>query len=192
MSLSAHATKRSTVIVRRHINGRYVHSLSRTTGRVYSSPLRRPTHDGTARAYSCARFSSSSSSSFDEQQNGERGSFQGHDGDMDIFAAVALLHYTPLGGEAAFGASDEVLVLKRTVIESDPWSGHLAFPGGKREPNDETLLHTVVREVQEETSVMLAPEEGIELPLSYASNYRYIFYIFPRGRSESMDSSMTD
>src|SRR5690606_36119637 len=40
--------------------------------------------------------------------------------------------------------------------ESDPWSGHIALPGGRRHPEDEDLLATAMRETAEETAVPLA------------------------------------
>jgi 8-oxo-dGTP pyrophosphatase MutT (NUDIX family) len=49
----------------------------------------------------------------------------------------------------------EVLLIKRADRIGDPWSGHLAFPGGKREPFDASLFATSVRETQEEVGLAL-------------------------------------
>lgn len=50
---------------------------------------------------------------------------------------------------------DQLLVIRRTERAGDPWSGHLALPGGRREPGDADLLHTAIRETAEETGVVL-------------------------------------
>lgn len=50
---------------------------------------------------------------------------------------------------------DQLLVIRRTERSGDPWSGHLALPGGRRELSDIDLLHTAIRETAEETGVML-------------------------------------
>src|SRR5690606_242651 len=50
----------------------------------------------------------------------------------------------------------ELLLIKRAEHESDPWSGHIALPGGRRHPEDEDLLATAMRETAEETAVPLA------------------------------------
>jgi 8-oxo-dGTP pyrophosphatase MutT (NUDIX family) len=47
----------------------------------------------------------------------------------------------------------ELLLIKRAERESDPWSGHVALPGGRREPADEDLIATAFRETAEETGV---------------------------------------
>ena len=31
-----------------------------------------------------------------------------------------------------------ILMIQRATREGDPWSGHMAFPGGKFEPQDES------------------------------------------------------
>lgn len=49
----------------------------------------------------------------------------------------------------------ELLLIQRAEMESDPWSGHMAFPGGRREPEDPSLLDTAMRETLEETAVDL-------------------------------------
>ncbi len=49
----------------------------------------------------------------------------------------------------------ELLFIKRAEAFGDPWSGHMAFPGGRYEPQDESLLHTAVRETREETAIDL-------------------------------------
>ncbi|WP_413289321.1 NUDIX hydrolase [Bdellovibrio sp. HCB337] len=49
----------------------------------------------------------------------------------------------------------EVLFIKRALNPSDNWSGHLAFPGGKKDETDASLLDACVREVREEVGVIL-------------------------------------
>ncbi len=49
----------------------------------------------------------------------------------------------------------EVFLVKRVESTSDPWSGNIALPGGKRTPNDKDLKQAVVRETLEETSIDL-------------------------------------
>ena len=49
----------------------------------------------------------------------------------------------------------ELLLVKRAEVPGDPWSGDMAFPGGKRGPDDNDLIETVTREVYEETNIDL-------------------------------------
>lgn len=49
----------------------------------------------------------------------------------------------------------DVLLVKRVENSGDPWSGQMAFPGGKRDPKDQNLKQTVVRETLEETNINL-------------------------------------
>lgn len=48
-----------------------------------------------------------------------------------------------------------VLLVKRVENLGDPWSGQMAFPGGKRIEKDQDLKQTVVREIREETDIDL-------------------------------------
>jgi len=50
----------------------------------------------------------------------------------------------------------ELLMIKRAEAEGDPWSGHIACPGGRMEPDDQDLAVTAVRETWEETGVDVA------------------------------------
>jgi ADP-ribose pyrophosphatase YjhB (NUDIX family) len=49
----------------------------------------------------------------------------------------------------------EALFVKRVERSTDPWSGQISLPGGKREIKDKSLRDTVVRETLEETSIDL-------------------------------------
>ena len=49
----------------------------------------------------------------------------------------------------------ELLLVKRTVVQGDPWSGDMAFPGGKRTAQDKSIFDTIKREVYEETNIDL-------------------------------------
>lgn len=49
----------------------------------------------------------------------------------------------------------ELLFIKRAELERDPWSGHVAFPGGRVEPADTSLEMTAMRETFEELALDL-------------------------------------
>lgn len=56
----------------------------------------------------------------------------------------------------------ELLLIKRSERDDDPWSGHVALPGGRFDPTDATLQDTAIRETREETGIDLA-RDGIVL-----------------------------
>jgi len=64
-------------------------------------------------------------------------------------AAVALIIRAGAGGEP------ELLFIKRAEYPADPWSGQVAFPGGREESDDPTLADTAIRETREETGIDL-------------------------------------
>ncbi|NNF26484.1 MAG: CoA pyrophosphatase [Gemmatimonadetes bacterium] len=71
-------------------------------------------------------------------------------------ASVALVLRPPsVHNEPALASAAELLVIRRAVHERDPWSGHMALPGGRMQHEDEDLLATAVRETMEETAVDL-------------------------------------
>ncbi|MGB0383441.1 MAG: NUDIX hydrolase [Ardenticatenaceae bacterium] len=57
-----------------------------------------------------------------------------------------------------FHEQDDTLRLcvgRRAVYEGDPWSGQMAFPGGKAESEDQTFHDIAMREVFEESGLRL-------------------------------------
>jgi 8-oxo-dGTP pyrophosphatase MutT (NUDIX family) len=66
-------------------------------------------------------------------------------------AAVALLLREGAGRCAA-----ELLLIRRATREGDPWSGHVALPGGRADPADRDTVHTATRETHEEVGIDLA------------------------------------
>ncbi len=66
-----------------------------------------------------------------------------------IWAAVAVLIVPD---------PDAILLIRRADRAGDPWSGHIALPGGRRESTDIDLLGTAIRESHEEVGVELDPE----------------------------------
>jgi 8-oxo-dGTP pyrophosphatase MutT (NUDIX family) len=50
-------------------------------------------------------------------------------------------------------------MIRRADREGDPWSGQMAFPGGRMEPDDENSLATARRETEEEIGLHLGSKE---------------------------------
>ena len=48
-----------------------------------------------------------------------------------------------------------VLVIRRSEHPNDPWSGHMAMPGGRKDPGDPTPRHAAEREAFEEVGIDL-------------------------------------
>jgi 8-oxo-dGTP pyrophosphatase MutT (NUDIX family) len=48
-----------------------------------------------------------------------------------------------------------ILMIKRAEREGDPWSGHMAFPGGRMDPEDINGYAVAVRETEEEVGLSL-------------------------------------
>lgn len=68
-------------------------------------------------------------------------------------AAVAVILF---GGDGL-----EILYVRRTFNPMDPWSGHVAFPGGRCKSCDRNLIDTAIREVYEELGFKLRRDEAI-------------------------------
>lgn len=49
----------------------------------------------------------------------------------------------------------EILLIERIQREGDPWSGHIALPGGMAGPRDRSLAATARREAREEVDIRL-------------------------------------
>jgi 8-oxo-dGTP pyrophosphatase MutT (NUDIX family) len=64
-------------------------------------------------------------------------------------AAVALIF------RAGESGAPELLFIKRADYPADPWSGQVAFPGGREEAGDANLADTALRETREETGIDL-------------------------------------
>jgi 8-oxo-dGTP pyrophosphatase MutT (NUDIX family) len=71
-----------------------------------------------------------------------------------------IAHEGPTAAVAAIfrdrGEGAELFFIRRAEHPRDPWSGHIAFPGGRRDPGDATLLATAIRETREEVGIDLA------------------------------------
>lgn len=57
----------------------------------------------------------------------------------------------------------EILYIKRASRLTDKWSSHVAFPGGRKEEEDENGLYTAMRETWEEIGLDLAEKEFINV-----------------------------
>lgn len=67
---------------------------------------------------------------------------------IGVWAAVALIF-------RSVDDSAELLFIKRVEREGDSWSGQVALPGGRQDPDDDSLLGTALRETWEEIGLPL-------------------------------------
>ncbi|MGI9594688.1 MAG: NUDIX hydrolase [Acidimicrobiales bacterium] len=88
-------------------------------------------------------------------------------------AAVAAVFRA---AEPAIGT--ELLFIQRATKPTDPWSGQMAFPGGRKEDRDPSPQATAARETSEEVGLQLDPGSYIgsltELDGGRANNRRII------------------
>jgi 8-oxo-dGTP pyrophosphatase MutT (NUDIX family) len=66
-------------------------------------------------------------------------------------AVAAILRAGP-------AADAEILLVRRAEDPNDPWSGHMALPGGRKDPDDTSLAQTAMRETLEEVGIDLASQ----------------------------------
>ncbi|MEN9785828.1 MAG: hypothetical protein RLZZ299_1092 [Pseudomonadota bacterium] len=57
---------------------------------------------------------------------------------------------------AVVGPDGSLLFIRRAERVGDPWSGHIAFPGGRHEPGDADTRATAIRETHEEIGLDLS------------------------------------
>ncbi|MCB1675461.1 MAG: CoA pyrophosphatase [Halioglobus sp.] len=53
-----------------------------------------------------------------------------------------------------------ILMIRRAERRGDPWSGHMAFPGGRMEKGDAHGYATALRETREEVGLVLGADAG--------------------------------
>lgn len=57
----------------------------------------------------------------------------------------------------------EVLFIKRAAREGDRWTSHIAFPGGRRDPEDRSDCAASIRETMEEVGLDLAADHCLQV-----------------------------
>ena len=55
----------------------------------------------------------------------------------------------------------EVLFIRRASRQGDPWTGHIALPGGRRDPGDADDFSAAVRETWEEVGIDLTSDHTL-------------------------------
>ena len=70
------------------------------------------------------------------------------EGDAPRHAGVALVFRSTDSGP-------DLLFIQRAEFPGDPWSGHMAFPGGHKESTDSSARAAAVRETAEEVGIPL-------------------------------------
>lgn len=81
------------------------------------------------------------------------------------------------------GNNASILMIKRAEHKGDPWSGHMAFPGGRCEPFDKNGLATAKREMHEEVGFDIDDAEQQHLKgewLGRLSDIRAVPRVTPR------------
>ena len=83
-------------------------------------------------------------------QQGLTGQSAGEENDPSLIWAAEAAVLTP--------GPDAILLIRRADRSGDPWSGHIALPGGRRDGADADLVATAIRETREELGIQLTRE----------------------------------
>jgi len=67
----------------------------------------------------------------------------------------------------------EILMIKRAEQDDDPWSGHMAFPGGRMEKTDRHGFDVALRETGEEIGLDLAVDTCIGRLSEIMTHFRW-------------------
>jgi demethylspheroidene O-methyltransferase len=82
----------------------------------------------------------------------------------------------------------ELLFIERARREGDPWSGHMALPGGRVDPDDEHALAILkaARAALPSGGTVLVAEPMAQTPGAHAMGDAYFgFYLLAMGRGEA-------
>lgn len=91
--------------------------------------------------------------------------------------AAVLMALFPKHGEW------NIILIERPANDRDQHSGQLSFPGGKVEPQDPSLLHTALREAEEEVGIaqqqvkILGGLTELYIPVSNFQVYPFLGYL---------------
>lgn len=55
----------------------------------------------------------------------------------------------------------KLMLIKRVLNPQDPWSGHIALPGGRKDPNDLDAIAVAIRETNEEVGLNLKHDQFV-------------------------------
>jgi len=69
------------------------------------------------------------------------------------------------------GPQPAVLLIRRPIRATDPWSGQWALPRARRQASDTTLLDTARRELAEEVGLHLPESDWTTLPTQVAGRH---------------------
>jgi 8-oxo-dGTP pyrophosphatase MutT (NUDIX family) len=77
-----------------------------------------------------------------------------------------------------------VLMIERAKNEGDPWSGHMAFPGGRVDPTDAHTYGAALRECEEEVGLRPLDQGALigrlsDLPTHWRSDVRDKMFVTP-------------
>jgi 8-oxo-dGTP pyrophosphatase MutT (NUDIX family) len=107
-------------------------------------------------------------------------------GDRDAGTPHAVFRTSPPGRHAVVAAilrdsqpGAEVLLIRRAEHELDPWSGHMALPGGHGDAADASLVATAVREISEEVGLDLLGHASLLGTLPEVVAHPAQFTIYP-------------